>query len=69
MFEIRADVEEAESSNDLIKIKKTIEAYIDGENKLLSGYLTSIDKEKISKIAVRLQYLYKVYNSYLLSPS
>jgi hypothetical protein len=60
MFELRMDIEEAETTEDFARIKACLEGFIEADSSAFGALLTGGTREEITAAAVRLQYLYKV---------
>ena len=63
MFEFRSKIEEAEGKADLLALMQSTSAVVDECVKQLDHYIQEKNTSKMTPVAVRLQYLYKVFHA------
>jgi hypothetical protein len=62
MFEFRSKIEEAEGKEDLLALMQSTSAAVDECTEQLDRYIQGKNTSKMTPVAVRLQYLYKVFH-------
>lgn len=62
MFEFRSKIEEAEGKADLLALMQSTSTVVDECLKQLDRYVQEKNTSKMMPVAVRLQYMYKVFH-------